>query len=212
MLNLFLFHLGKNCTRRELLVSVVVDSLITFLRLQSRTELMHNRRMLHEFIHIRNEAFHTAGGRFQFQFCTRRPAKRLSCRVQKKSYTWFVSSLYVWWVTAHGALLTVRVLHCACTLCESVVSLVRGGAGIPYLAHTILNVDPCCLSVHSSSASAVFRCPCPCQCLCLCLLRMWVCVRTKRFRSQLVSVFPVPFSMRKCNAMQELKVNNTQIP
>lgn len=91
-----LILLGKNCTRRELLVSVVVDSLITFLRLQSQTELMHNRRMLHEFIHIRNEAFHTAGGRFQFQFCTRRPAKRLSCRVQKKSYTWFVSSLYVW--------------------------------------------------------------------------------------------------------------------
>lgn len=91
-----LISLGKNCTRRELLVSVVVGSLITFLRLQSQTELMHNRRMLHEFIHIRNEAFHTAGGRFQFQFCTRRPAKRLSCRVQKKSYTWFVSSLYVW--------------------------------------------------------------------------------------------------------------------
>lgn len=91
-----LISLRKNCTRRELLVSVVVDSLITFLRLQSQTELMHNPRMLHEFIHIRNEAFHTAGGRFQFQFCTRRPAKRLSCRVQKKSYTWFVSSLYVW--------------------------------------------------------------------------------------------------------------------
>lgn len=167
-----MISLGKNCTERELLVSVVVDSLFTFLWLQNRTELMHNPRMLHEFIHIRNEAFHTAGGRFQLQFCTRRPAKTLSCRVQKKSCKWFVSWLCVWWVAAHAALLTVRLLHCACARCESVVNLVLGGAGIPYLAHTILNVDPCCLSVHSSSASAVFRCPCPCQCLCLCLLRM----------------------------------------